>query len=48
MPLDRRMASRVQGVSALQEIEGVAESALADDDAARLPGASAPAPWGPG
>jgi hypothetical protein len=30
---------------ALQEIEGVAESALADDDAARLPGASAPAPW---
>ena len=30
---------------ALQEVEGVAESALADDDAARLPGASAPAPW---
>ena len=30
---------------ALQEIEGVAESALADDDALRLPGASAPAPW---
>jgi hypothetical protein len=29
----------------LQEIEGVAESALADEDAARLPGASAPAPW---
>jgi acetoacetate decarboxylase len=32
-------------VHALQEIEGVAESALPDDDAARLPGASAPAPW---
>ena len=30
---------------ALQGVEGVAESALADDDAARLPGASAPAPW---
>ena len=29
----------------LQELEGVAESALADEDAARLPGASAPAPW---
>lgn len=30
---------------ALQEIEGVAESALADDDAARLPETPAPAPW---
>ena len=29
----------------LQEVHGVPESALADDDAARLPGASAPAPW---
>ena len=29
----------------LQELEGVAESALADEDAARLPGTSAPAPW---
>ena len=32
-------------MSALQEIEGVAESALGDADAARLPDASAPAPW---
>lgn len=30
---------------ALQEIEGVAESALTDDDATRLPHQSAPAPW---
>ena len=30
---------------ALQGIEGVAESALPDADAARLPGASAAAPW---
>ena len=30
---------------ALQDIEGVAESELADDDAKRLPGTSAPAPW---
>jgi hypothetical protein len=29
----------------LQAVEGVAESELADGDAARLPGASAPAPW---
>jgi len=29
----------------LQEIEGVQESALADDDASRLPHESAPAPW---
>jgi hypothetical protein len=29
----------------LQAVEGVPESALADEDAARLPGASAPAPW---
>jgi hypothetical protein len=29
----------------LQEVHGVPESALADDDAARMPGASAPAPW---
>jgi len=32
-------------VHALQEVEGVAESALGDADAARLPGESAPAPW---
>jgi hypothetical protein len=32
-------------VHALQEIEGVEESALADDDASRLPLESAPAPW---
>jgi hypothetical protein len=32
-------------MNALQGVEGVAESALADEDAARLPGASAPAPW---
>ena len=32
-------------MQALQEIEGVAESALADDDATRLPHQSAPAPW---
>ena len=30
---------------ALQDVEGVAESELADDDATRLPGTSAPAPW---
>ena len=30
---------------ALQDIPGVPESALTDADAARLPGASAPAPW---
>ena len=35
----------MRGVHALQEVEGVAESALGDADAARLPGASAPAPW---
>ena len=29
----------------LQEIEGVAESDLADEDAARLPGKAVPAPW---
>ena len=29
----------------LQGVEGVAESALSEEDAARLPGASAPAPW---
>ena len=29
----------------LQHVEGVAESALPDDDAARLPPNSAPAPW---
>jgi hypothetical protein len=28
-----------------QEVQGVPESELADDDAARLPAASAPAPW---
>ena len=32
-------------MAGLQEVEGVVESALADEDAARLPGASAPAPW---
>jgi len=32
-------------VAGLGEVEGVAESALADEDAARVPGASAPAPW---
>ena len=32
-------------MNVLQDVQGVAESALADDDAARLPGASAPAPW---
>jgi acetoacetate decarboxylase len=32
-------------VHTLQEIEGVTESALADDDAARLPRESSPAPW---
>src|SRR4051794_10202525 len=30
---------------ALQEVEGVPESALGDADAARLPSAAAPAPW---
>src|SRR4051812_40547300 len=30
---------------ALQAVEGVAESALGDADAARLPSRSAPAPW---
>jgi len=35
----------VGGVAGLGEVEGVAESALADEDAARVPGASAPAPW---
>ena len=35
----------VRAVHVLQEVQGVAESALPDDDAARLPGASAPAPW---
>jgi hypothetical protein len=35
----------VRVVHALQEVEGVAESALSEEDAARLPGASAPAPW---
>jgi len=35
----------LRGVSALQEVEGVAESALLDADAARLPAESAPAPW---
>jgi hypothetical protein len=33
------------GVHPLQAVEGVAESVLADVDAARLPGASAAAPW---
>jgi hypothetical protein len=33
-------------VHTLQEIEGVTESALTDDDATRLPPRSAPAPWG--
>jgi len=32
-------------MNVLQEVQGVAESALADEDAARLPGSSAPAPW---
>ena len=32
-------------VHPLQAVEGVAESVLADADAARLPGGSAPAPW---
>lgn len=32
-------------VHPLQAVEGVAESMLADDDAARLPETSAPAPW---
>jgi hypothetical protein len=32
-------------VHALQDIDGVAESALPDDDAAQLPATSAPAPW---
>ena len=32
-------------MNVLQAVEGVAESALADDDAERLPGASPPAPW---
>ena len=32
-------------MAGLGEVEGVAESALADEDAARVPGASAPAPW---
>ena len=32
-------------MNALQEVQGVAESALGDADAARLPGESAPAPW---
>jgi hypothetical protein len=35
----------VRVVHALREVEGVAESALSEEDAARLPGASAPAPW---
>jgi Acetoacetate decarboxylase (ADC) len=35
----------VHPVHTLQQVEGVEESALPDDDAARLPGASAPAPW---
>jgi hypothetical protein len=32
-------------VHAPQDLQGVAESALHDDDAAQIPGASAPAPW---
>jgi hypothetical protein len=32
-------------VHTLQQVEGVAESALTDDDATRLPHQSAPAPW---
>ena len=32
-------------MNVLQAVQGVEESALADDDAARLPGVSAPAPW---
>jgi hypothetical protein len=35
----------VRRVHPLQEVSGVPESALADDDAARLPRESAPAPW---
>jgi len=35
----------VRTVHALQEVEGVAESSLSEEDAERLPGASAPAPW---